>query len=156
MISDLIPNKLNHYCTWVNFTRCQKWDQESMAGVNLVSPEPFSFNNPEMWPQWIRRFERFRQASELRTQSSESQVNYLIYSMGDQADDILSSFDLTVEQKKVFDTVKNKFEGYFVKKRNTIFERAKFNRRRQNSGEPVDSFITALYCLVEHCKYMER
>ena len=40
-----------------------------------------------------------------------------------------------------------------LKKRNSIFERAKFNRRRQNSGEPVDSFITALYCLVEHCKH---
>ena len=31
-----------------------------------------------------------------------------------------------------------------------IFERAKLNQRRQEEGEPVDSFITAL---AEHCAY---
>ena len=124
-----------------------------MAGVNLVAPEPFCFNSPDMWPHWIRRFERFRQASELRTQSSESQVNYLIYSMGDQADDILSSFDLTEAQNNDYDTVRAKFNSRFVKKTEHSFMKAKFNRRCQENGESVDSFITALYCLVEHCKY---
>ena len=34
-----------------------------------------------------------------------------------------------------------------------IFERAKFNMWRQENGESVDSFITALYELVEHYGY---
>ena len=34
-----------------------------------------------------------------------------------------------------------------------IFERAKFNQRRQEEGEPVDDFVTLLYCLSEHCRY---
>ena len=38
-------------------------------------------------------------------------------------------------------------------RRNTIFERAKFNRRSQEEGENVDSYITSLFCLAEHCKY---
>lgn len=42
-----------------------------------------------------------------------------------------------------------------MKRRNPIFERAKFNQRRQEEGEPVDSFITALHCLAEHCGYGE-
>ena len=49
--------------------------------------------------------------------------------MGDEADDILSSFGLTEEQKREYATVKDRFEKYFVKKRNSIFERAKFNNR---------------------------
>ena len=75
--------------------------------------------------------------------------------MGDEADDILTSLKLTEAQKKKYDVVLQKFEGYFVKRRNPIFERAKFNSRKQEEGEPVDSFITALHCLAEHCGYGE-
>ena len=46
-----------------------------------------------------------------------------------------------------------KFERHFVKKRNVIFERAKFNQRKQEEGESVDDFVSALYCLSEHCQY---
>ena len=49
--------------------------------------------------------------------------------------------------------VKEKFEKHFVKHRNKINERAKFNQRRQLPGESVDDFITLLYGLVEHCEY---
>ena len=73
--------------------------------------------------------------------------------MGDEADDILASFGLTEDEKKVYDTVKGKFESYFIRRRNVIFERAKFNRRDQKEGESVDSFITALHGLAEHCKF---
>ena len=54
---------------------------------------------------------------------------------------------------KNYTIVKGKFEGRFVKRRNTIYKRAKFNQRKQEDGETVDSFITVLYCLVEHCQY---
>ena len=73
--------------------------------------------------------------------------------MGDEADDILSSFHFSSEDKVKYDVVTEKFEGYFVKRRNAIFKRAKFNQRRQEPGEPVDSFITSLHCLAEHCAY---
>ena len=32
-------------------------------------------------------------------------------------------------------------------------ERARFNQRREEAGESVDSFVTALYGLAEHCEY---
>ncbi len=73
--------------------------------------------------------------------------------MGDDADDILRSFGLTEDEKKVYATVKQKFESHFVKRRNTIFERAKFNMRKQEEKEPVDAFVTDLYALAEHCSY---
>ena len=124
-----------------------------MATYNISPPETFSFTSPEEWPKWIRRFEWFRQASGLDAKAEERQVNTLIYTMGDQADDILCSFKLEGADLKKYDTVKAKFESHFVKRRNKIFERAKFNQRVQKAGEPVDSFITALYCLSEHCEY---
>ena len=73
--------------------------------------------------------------------------------MGDKANDILSSFGLSEDDQKKFSVVRDKFENHFVKQRNVIFERAKFNSRKQLQDETVDSFITDLFCLAEHCVY---
>jgi len=114
----------------------------------------FSCSRPEEWTKWIRRFERFRKASGLETKE-EAQVNTLIYTMGDKGDDILRSFSLSEADKKKYDTVKAKFDSRFVKRRNVIYERAKFNMRKQEEGETIDSFVTALYALAEHCGYAD-
>jgi len=125
------------------------------TSFQISTPESFSFTNPELWPKWIRRFERYRLASGLSNKSAEVQVNALIYHMGDLADDILTSFGLSDDDKKKYDVVKAKFERHFIKRRNKIYERAKFNQRRQLPGESVDDFITSLYGLVEYCEYGE-
>ena len=119
----------------------------------LPPPEQFNCSNAEEWPRWIRRFEQFRSALGLAEKSEESQVNTLVYSMGDTADDILLSFSLTAAELKVYDTVKEKFDGYFTKKKNTIYERARFNSRKQDDGEPVEAFITSLHKLAAKCEY---
>ena len=108
---------------------------------------------PDSWPKWIRRFERFCQAPGLQGKAEESQVNTLIYTMDDKADDLLSSFGLSDEDQKKYSTVKEKFNGYFVKRRNVMFERARFNSRKQLKEESVDNFVTDLFSLVEHCGY---
>jgi len=69
--------------------------------------------------------------------------------MGDKADDILSSFGLTEEEQKKYDTVKTKFDNHFEPQRNVIYERARFNQLRQQEGETVDNFITDLYSLAD-------
>ena len=75
--------------------------------------------------------------------------------MGDQADDILMSFKLSSEEIKNYDTIVKKFDSHFVPQHNVIFERAKLNQRKQQTGETVNSFITDLYCLSEQCKYSD-
>ncbi|GBM00677.1 hypothetical protein AVEN_182416-1 [Araneus ventricosus] len=73
--------------------------------------------------------------------------------MGKHAEDIFSSFDLSEREQDDFDTVLKKLNDNFVVKKNTIFERAQFNKRVQIDGEPVNTFITALYTLAEHSEY---
>ena len=80
--------------------------------------QPPEFSRPEEWLKWARRFERFRSVSGLVEKDELVQVNTLLYSMGDEADDILRSFKLSMEDQKKYDTVKPKFDQYFVKKRN--------------------------------------
>ena len=90
-----------------------------MASFNVAPPEKFSFK-PEEWPKWIRRFERFRVASELNEKPENTQISTLIYSMGDEADDILSSFTMSDDDREKYDAVKAKFEGHFIIERNVI------------------------------------
>ena len=127
--------------------------EHEMASYSIPAVEPFNFRKPEEWTQWIRRFERFRVASGLSTKGEEKQVNTLVYSMGAKAEDIFQSFGLSADESKSYSTVKAKFESHFIKRRNTIFERAKLNRRVQQEGESVDDFIIDLYSLAEHCQY---
>ena len=119
------------------------------ATYQVAPPESFNFSRPTEWTKWIRRFERFRTSAGLQKKSEEAQVNTLIYTMGAEADDIFQSFGLSEEDKKNYETVKSKFDSHFVKRRNVIYERAKFNQRKQEEGENVDVFITALYSLAE-------
>ena len=123
-----------------------------IANFQVSPPNKFSFK-PEDWPKWIQRFERFRKATGLDKRGGENQVNTLIYTMGEQADDIFISFELTTEEEKNYEEVKEKFEKHFIVKRNVIFERAKFNSRNQREGESVDSFITDLYGLARYCNF---
>lgn len=123
-----------------------------MALFQVQPPEKFTFK-PEDWLKWIRRFERFRMASALDKESEESQVNTLIYSMGEEADDIVQSLGISVADQKKYDVVKKRLEDFFIIKRNVIFERAKFNLRSQQENEAVDVFITDLFNLAEHCNF---
>ena len=123
--------------------------------VQIQAPETFNFERAEEWPRWIKRFERYITASGLNSKDGETQVNTLIYCMGEKADDILTSFNLTADQAKDFKVVKERFDKFFIVRNNVIFERAKFNSRYQKEGEPVEDFITALHTLVETCDYPE-
>ena len=81
----------------------------------------------------------------------EAHLNMLVYSMGDEADDILKSFTFADgESDKSYETVKKKFDDHFIPQ---IYERALFNSHPQEPGESVDRFITALHTSAEHCNY---
>ena len=72
---------------------------------------------------------------------------------GEKSEEVFNSFGLTANDAKNFKTVTEKFGNQFVIKRNTIFERAKFNLRKQEHDETVEAFITALHKLSETCEF---
>ena len=124
-----------------------------MARHNLALPDSFNFRNPDDWPRWKRRFEQYRVASGLSDDSSEKQVNTLLYCLGEQAEAVLTSTNTSAEDRKVYDTVITKLNGFFKVRKNVIFERARFNRRNQQQGESAEQYIIVLYELAEDCEY---
>ena len=124
-----------------------------MAQLQLQPPDPFNFKNPDEWPRWKRRFEQFRSASGLTDDPEQRQVSTLLYCLGETAEDVLRSTHISDNERKKYDTVLAKFDGFFQVRKNVIFERARFNRRSQLPDETSEQYITALYHLVENCAY---
>ena len=125
-----------------------------MAGtIQLRVPEAFSFNKPDEWLKWHKRFEQFRVASRLSAEGQARQVSTLLYCMGEEAEDVLTSTNVTTDEKEDYETVLGKFNEYFKVRKNVIFERARFNRRNQLKGESAEQYITDLYRLAKTCEY---
>ena len=118
----------------------------------MKQPEEFTFVASD-WTLWKSRFERYLRVSKIGATDETVKIDALIYHMGGQAEDLLSSFGLSDAEKKKYDEVMKKFDGHFEGKRNVIYERARFNLRTQREGESVDDFILDLYRLADKCEY---
>lgn len=77
----------------------------------------FDFRKPLEWEKWIRRFQWFRQASNLHTTTRANQVNTLIYCIGDQADYILQNLKLSGQEINSYDAVKEDFHTFLRKEK---------------------------------------
>ena len=77
----------------------------------------------------------------------------MLYCLGEEAEDVLTSTNISNDDRKKFDKVVDKIDEYFKVRKNIIFERARFNRRTQQEGEAADEYITYLYSLADNCQY---
>ena len=84
-----------------------------MATIQLHPPEAFNFNNPDDWPKWKRRFELYRLASGLSKEAEERQVSAFLYCLGEDAEDVLVSTNISSDDKKVYGRVIAKFDTFF-------------------------------------------
>lgn len=125
--------------------------------LNFPPPDRFSnkfygLEQADSWRKWLKRFERYRTASGLKEKSPEEQVSSFLYCMGECADDMIKTLNID-EEKTTYEEVKSAINNYFEVRRNVIVERVKFNKRVQQPGEPIDSFIQDLYRIADDCEY---
>ena len=69
------------------------------------------------------------------------QISTFLYCLGEEAESVLASTNVTDADHRDFDRIIAKVE------------RARFNRRNQQSGETAEQYIMALYALAKHCDY---
>ena len=123
------------------------------ASLSLKPPENFDFKHPDEWPKWKRRFFQYLSATGLDEAGDVRKVSTLLYCIGKEGDEVLTSTNITDADRKKYDQVLGKFDAFFNVRRNVIYERARFNRRDQIEGESVGKYITSLYSLIETCDY---
>ena len=89
----------------------------------------------------------------LSAEGEERQISTLLYCLGEEADDVLTSTNISDESRKKYMEVLAKFDAYFKVHKNVIFECARFNHQDQQEEKSVKQFITSLYSLSENCQY---
>jgi hypothetical protein len=122
--------------------------------MEIPCPEKIDFK-AENWLSWKQQFMRFRDAADLSSKTESRQVSTLLYCMGHRSEDIFKSFNLSDDDAKKFNTVIQKFDDFYIVKKNIVYERVQFNRRHQEPNETANEFITALFKLSETCEYGE-
>lgn len=121
----------------------------------LAPPDRFDFNRPSDWTIWIKKFERFRSASDLYLKKDSTQVDTLLYQLGDEGETLLASFKLEEVEEQNYQTVVDKFNEYFGVEKNTVYERARFFSRKQQEGESTEIFLNELLKLSGTCELGE-
>ena len=125
-----------------------------MSTLQLQPPEPFDFKSPDGWLKWKRCFLQYSDASGLAGETDTRQVSTLLYCLGEEANDVLASINITEEERKRFPKVLETLDEFFKVRRNIIiFERARFNQRSQLPGETAEKYIAELYRLADNCNY---
>ena len=104
--------------------------RSAMASFCLQPPSPFDFKTPDEWPRWKQRFEQFRLASDLADESDDRQVSTLLYCMGEEAEDILASTNITEADWRKYGAVIKQYDDFF-------------RFRRTSSSKGQDLTVTA-------------
>ena len=84
-----------------------------MAQLRLDPPKAFNFRSPDEWPRWKKRFQQFRLASGLSEDSNAKQVSTLLYCMGQDAEEMLASTNITTVDREQYDQVLAQFDSFF-------------------------------------------
>lgn len=105
--------------------------QPQETSYQVRPPEEFNFKDPLLWRSWIRRFNMFRTATGLSLQSDVQQISMLLYCMGQDADDLLTSIGLDESKRTSYDNVVKEFDKYFLTKKNIFYQRAMFIQHNQ-------------------------
>ena len=130
-----------------------------MAAGNymLPPPPPLEIHDVQAAERW-RRFKvawvNYSVATGLNTKEENVQVATLLTVIGEDAREVYSTFTWDAEGDCLkIDKVLQKFQAYTQPRKNIPFERYKFNRRTQESGESYDQYRTALRKLAEECEF---
>ena len=118
------------------------------GGYMLPPPQTLEIHDTqaaEKWKKFKRAWTNYALATELNTKSEAVQVATLLTVIGEEAREVFSTFtDWVDDDEAKILPVLAKFEQYCQPRKNTPFERYRFNRRSQEQGESYDQYRTAL------------
>ena len=123
----------------------------------LPAPEQLDIHNAiaaELWKEWEGAWKHYARATGLSTKEEAVQVSTLLTVIGPQARRVFSTFQWNDPQdEEKIGTVLAKFAAYCRPRKNVPFERYRFYKREQQTGESLDQYATALRQLANHCDF---
>ena len=125
-----------------------------------------SIRGAEIWKSWIQNYNIYESASEIEVKSQQIQIATFLNIIGQEGIDIYNSFDDSeieelidgktnkIKGKENLNWIKNKFQEYFIPKRNITYERYTFNIREQQNKN-IETYYAELKKLAKSCEFGE-
>ena len=134
--------------------------ESSQATPSVLQNVPFPSkletkgNMASNWKRFRRVWSNYEIASRLVKQPKEERTATLLACLGADALEIVDGLNFANDdERKDIDVVLEKLEVFCVGESDEICERYQFNKRDQESGESIDSYVASLRTLAKTCNY---
>lgn len=105
------------------------------------------------WRFWKCLFDDYLVSIGQDEAADKVKLSLLRNMMGPESTKVIMSFKLSKEESQVYDKIIDAINAYVNPKYNEVFERYKFNERKQQNGEKFENFYTCLRQLISTCNY---
>ena len=129
-----------------------------MSSNALPVPAPLEIHDSkaaEKWRKFLVAWENYALATELGDKPQSVQVATLLTVIGDDGREVYSTLRDWAhdgDDRRILPVLR-KFADYCQPRKNVPFERYKFNKRPQESGESYEQYKTTLHKLSEACEF---
>ena len=127
-----------------------------MPPANLPPPKPLVIvdNLATSWKQWKKIWQRYEIAAGIYKQSDLVRVATLLSVIGEDAVQIFDTFTWREgEQDDKMKDVLAKFDEYCEPRTQVIYQRYRFNNRKQEAGESIVAYVTELRMIAKNCAH---
>lgn len=126
--------------------------------MNLPPPKPLVVddNLASNWKQWKKVWQRYEIATGIYKQENLVRVSTLLSVIGEEAVKAFDTFAWGEGQSENSITdVLAKFDEYCEPRTQVIYERYRFNNRKQEPGESISAYVTELRVIAKNCAHDE-
>lgn len=126
--------------------------------MNLPPPKPLVVddNLASNWKQWKKVWQRYEIGTGIYKQENLVRVSTLLSVIGEEAVKAIDTFAWSEGQSENNITdVLAKFDKYCEPRTQVIYERYRFNNRKQEQGESISAYVTELRVIAKNCALEE-
>ena len=123
---------------------------------NIPPPKPLVFddNIAISWKTWQKAWKRFEIATGVDKQDGVVRVSTLLSIIGEDGVKTFDTFTWAEgESEDNIDHVLKKFDEHCEPRTQVIYERYRFNNRKQEQGENVSTYLTELRTIARNCDH---
>ena len=124
----------------------------------VPAPNPLDVDGDrdDNWKIWKQRWDNYCIITGLLDQPEDYKCAMLLHSIGIEAMRIFNGLNFSdgEDRNNMADVIK-KFDQHFLGQTQEFFERFQFNRRKQESGESIDEYVSMLRNMAKTCGFCD-
>ncbi|CAL8130302.1 unnamed protein product [Orchesella dallaii] len=136
--------------------------KEKVSAVRSHVPTPQALklnsgNVSENWKKFSKAYEFYEIASGFEQRRDKVRVAALLSIIGVEATDLYSTFVWDrPDDQWIYSKVTEQFEKYCNPRKRVLYETYRFGIRKQEAGEGLDTYVTALRKLADNCAFPDK